>query len=593
MALVPYTITAIERDTADADASGKQVVVGAVCSMFLQPSDTVVLMYDNADGDNGNTAKLTGANGQVTVWIETGDYRVSVNGQDNYISLKFNDEKISIKPMSVIRDIISNVDSKVVITGDSISYNHQDLDAVSRNSGDVCNPGMRSWSFMLGDIIHRQDDFFKHIDELEVERFGVSSLELYNNASATQVIPFGGRVLTFSGVESESPVLTIKYKHQGRENKAYFLMIGSPTDKSCTFSVSVDGVTSLTGVTNKLSTSLYLGRDLRQIEIPVPNDGLEHTIRFFNFIQNADVPDVSGTVFLDLVGMSSKNTRVDINGVSGFNTADLLTQWTARVVNKQPDVLMILLGANDSFDGLPIESFKINLTSMIDQARAVKPNCEVVLMSTPGTTEGNPFSVPDDVALKYVNAMQEVSESKRTHFVNLFDLFSLSQPSNFRFDWVHLNRGGNTSLCKTIADSMGLSYDKQDVDTYFSLINGAEFNVKKIPGSTLIASPTGTGTNPKIYGIAKKQGQNFVVKSAISTDGETVRVEFNYLLKRLGTVSVRPWGFISTLMTPVQTNSGADFLEFKVVKSDNTLAQHADYITNANDFSFIIDYVGS
>ena len=88
MALVPYTITAIERDVADAAITGKQVVVGAVCSMFLQPADTAVLMYDNADGDNGNTAKVTNSSGQVTVWVDAGDYRVSVNGNDSFISLQ-------------------------------------------------------------------------------------------------------------------------------------------------------------------------------------------------------------------------------------------------------------------------------------------------------------------------------------------------------------------------------------------------------------------------------------------------------------------------------------------------------------------------
>ena len=87
MALVPYTITVIERDTADAAISGKQVVVGAVCSMFLQPTDTAALLYDDAEGNGGSTAKTTNANGQVTVYVDAGDYRVSVNGNDSFISL--------------------------------------------------------------------------------------------------------------------------------------------------------------------------------------------------------------------------------------------------------------------------------------------------------------------------------------------------------------------------------------------------------------------------------------------------------------------------------------------------------------------------
>jgi hypothetical protein len=87
MALVPYTITAIERDTVDSTASGKQVVVGAVCSMFLQPSDSVVLLYDDAAGSNGSTAKTTGENGQVTVYVNPDDYKLSVNGVSSFVTI--------------------------------------------------------------------------------------------------------------------------------------------------------------------------------------------------------------------------------------------------------------------------------------------------------------------------------------------------------------------------------------------------------------------------------------------------------------------------------------------------------------------------
>ena len=87
MSLIAYTITALELNQSDATASGKQVVVGASCSMYIQPADTAVLLYDNAAGSNGSTAKSTGADGQVTVYIESGDYRVSTNSVSRYITV--------------------------------------------------------------------------------------------------------------------------------------------------------------------------------------------------------------------------------------------------------------------------------------------------------------------------------------------------------------------------------------------------------------------------------------------------------------------------------------------------------------------------
>ena len=87
MSLIPYTITALELNQADATASGKQVVVGASCSMYIQPADTVVLLYDDAAGSNGSTAKTTDSNGQVTVYIEPANYRLVTNSISRYVQV--------------------------------------------------------------------------------------------------------------------------------------------------------------------------------------------------------------------------------------------------------------------------------------------------------------------------------------------------------------------------------------------------------------------------------------------------------------------------------------------------------------------------
>jgi hypothetical protein len=87
MSLVAYTITALELNQSDATASGKQVVIGASCSMYSQPSDLAVTLYDDAARSNGSTAKSTGVNGQVTVYIEAGDYRLATNSVSRYITV--------------------------------------------------------------------------------------------------------------------------------------------------------------------------------------------------------------------------------------------------------------------------------------------------------------------------------------------------------------------------------------------------------------------------------------------------------------------------------------------------------------------------
>ena len=79
MALVPYTITAIERDTDDATTSEKQVVSGAVCTM-TDSAGNVALMYDDAVGANPSTAKTTNGNGQVVVFVYPDIYTLTTNG---------------------------------------------------------------------------------------------------------------------------------------------------------------------------------------------------------------------------------------------------------------------------------------------------------------------------------------------------------------------------------------------------------------------------------------------------------------------------------------------------------------------------------
>ena len=78
MSLIPYTVTALEEDFSNAQSSGKNIVVGAAVTMT--DSAGVVTMFDDAAGSNGSTAKVTGAIGQVTVFVEPNIYTVSVNG---------------------------------------------------------------------------------------------------------------------------------------------------------------------------------------------------------------------------------------------------------------------------------------------------------------------------------------------------------------------------------------------------------------------------------------------------------------------------------------------------------------------------------
>lgn len=78
MALYPYTITAIAKNTNE----GSNIVPGAMVSL-LDSDGNAVIMYDDAAGSNGSTGKVADNRGQVTVYVEYGEYSLSVNGTAN------------------------------------------------------------------------------------------------------------------------------------------------------------------------------------------------------------------------------------------------------------------------------------------------------------------------------------------------------------------------------------------------------------------------------------------------------------------------------------------------------------------------------
>jgi hypothetical protein len=79
MSLTPYLVTALQEDFADSQSSGKNVVVGAVVTLFTT-AGVAVTMYDDASSSNPSTGKTTDALGQRLIWVEPNVYDLVING---------------------------------------------------------------------------------------------------------------------------------------------------------------------------------------------------------------------------------------------------------------------------------------------------------------------------------------------------------------------------------------------------------------------------------------------------------------------------------------------------------------------------------
>lgn len=97
MALAPYTVTALA-ESDDQGTDGKNIIVGAVVSAAALAGGATATLYDDAAGTNPSTTKTTGSNGQVTFYIEEGQYVLTVNGVDSEISLlEADDAKVTLE----------------------------------------------------------------------------------------------------------------------------------------------------------------------------------------------------------------------------------------------------------------------------------------------------------------------------------------------------------------------------------------------------------------------------------------------------------------------------------------------------------------
>lgn len=66
-------------------------------------------------------------------------------------------------------------------------------------------------------------------------------------------------------------------------------------------------------------------------------------------------------------------------GVSGDATADGLERLPPLLQKKRIDILILALGINDAFRGVPVEQMRSNLQAIVDQTRARYPAVSIII----------------------------------------------------------------------------------------------------------------------------------------------------------------------------------------------------------------------
>jgi len=391
-----------------------------------------------------------------------------------------------------------------VIAGDSISVGYSFAGVNINNSSDSY-PGLMSWSHMIRDAIHRNDPDFIHADQLQIgAKYSTTSFtkSWANNAAISNSywMPFNNRNLTISNITKSDEEIVIRIPNNNLyQNKAYLWFSTTPYNVGCSMDIHLNGTILMSDFNlYTIDANYYNGFETKIVEIKNLIPGT-NKISLTNFKNTAG----GSAMGFFLNGVSSKYSPVYLNGRSSA-TSDYYVDFDVpngafqkRIADKKPDLFIYLIGANDSVNtsgignnGLnelgavkgivPLAQYELNIRNLVTKVREVNPYSQILLISPPvwSNADGDiaDFELNKIIIKEYVEQMKRVAIETNCMFIDMIELFNNipftqqatgPQGRDWREDYVHLSKYGNTLLARTIADMLmpqGL-YNKEMVDS--------------------------------------------------------------------------------------------------------------------------------
>jgi lysophospholipase L1-like esterase len=131
--------------------------------------------------------------------------------------------------------------------------------------------------------------------------------------------------------------------------------------------------------------------------------------------------------------------------VNGFTSLDVIGDELPAVASLQPGFVSLLVGVNDIVQGIPAETFRSNVTTIVDVLLGHVDRRRIVVVSIPDytlTPEGAAYGDPADRRRAIVDFNGIFAELARERDVAFVDIFELSQrvrddPSLVATDGLH------------------------------------------------------------------------------------------------------------------------------------------------------------
>lgn len=140
-------------------------------------------------------------------------------------------------------------------------------------------------------------------------------------------------------------------------------------------------------------------------------------------------------------------------GVSGDNTRDALARLDHDVLTFYPDIVTVLLGANDaaSHKMIAIEEYESNLLTIVSRIGAQK----TILITPSPVDENRPRNRTNEIVRKYSDVVENIAALTGSGFINLFSEM-IQQPDYVLMlsDGIHFEESGYIFLSKLIIEKM-------------------------------------------------------------------------------------------------------------------------------------------
>lgn len=131
-------------------------------------------------------------------------------------------------------------------------------------------------------------------------------------------------------------------------------------------------------------------------------------------------------------------------GVSGDTTAYALRRLP-QFLRHRVDIMIIELGINDAFRGVPVETIRGNLQAIIDQTRGKWPNVQIIIAGMQV-----PLFANDPYVLAFSQMFGELAEKNHATLIPFFLEGVGGDPSLNQSDRIHPNAAGQRVLAQTV-----------------------------------------------------------------------------------------------------------------------------------------------